>query len=202
MTDDELFNVIRRGVPGTAMPAFPFPDTTIWQISSYLRSLSTPAFLVPVAGDVQAGAEVYRRASCGSCHMIYGKGGYLGPDLTDVAASRTVKQLREAIVKPSDHPVDGFKGVSVLLTNGEKISGIAKNYSDYSIDILDPNGALHLLSISQVRETHFRDKSLMPDSYGHSLSARDLQNLIAFLSRQAVRPDARPDQKLSHREEH
>jgi len=33
-------------------------------------------------------------------------------------------------------------------------------------------------------------RSLMPDDYGRRLSARELQDLYAFLSRQAVRPRA------------
>lgn len=202
MTDDQLFNTIRRGVPGTAMPAFPLPDNTIWQIATFLRSLSTPAFLVPVAGDVTAGREVYRKSECASCHMIYGEGGFLGPDLTDVAAALTVKQLRQSIIKPSDRPVDGFTGVALILNNGDRISGVAKNYSDYSIDVLDSNGKLHLLDLSEVREIKFADKSLMLDTSAHALAEQDLQNLIAFLSRQTVRPGARPDQKQTDHREH
>lgn len=202
MTDDQLFNTIRRGIPGGGMPAFPLPDETIWQIVTYVRSLSTPAFLAPVAGDVQAGRAVYEKSKCASCHMIMGKRGFLGPDLTDVAASRTLKQLRQAIVAPAGTPFDGFNGVTVTLKNGERISGIGKNYSDYSIDILDATGKLHLLETAQLSDEQFATKSLMPDDYANTLSAQELQNLIAFLSRQTVRPDARPDQKVRTREEH
>lgn len=200
-TDDELFNVIRRGVPGTAMPAFPLPNNTIWQIAAFLRSLSTPAFLVPIAGDVDAGEAVYRKADCASCHMLYGRGGFLGPDLTDIAASRTVQQLRESILNPSNRPIGGFAGVAIKLHEGTHISGIAKNYSDYSVDVLDANGSLHLLSMAQVQDIKFAHKSLMPDNYAQALSQPEIQNLVAFLSRQVVRPDARPDQKMSNREE-
>lgn len=202
ITDDQLFNLIRRGIPGTAMPAFPLPDASIWQISAFLRSLSTPAFLVPVAGDIQAGEEVYRKAQCASCHMIYGHGGFLGPDLTDIASSRTVKQLRESIVNPTSRPVDGFSGVTLTLADGTTVSGVAKNYSDYAVDVLDAAGSLHLLSMAQVRQIKFAEKPLMPDTYSKSLSQTEIQNLIAFLSRQTTRPDARPDQKMNNPEEH
>ena len=202
MTDDQLFNTIRRGVPGGGMPAFPLPDNTIWQIVTFLRSLSTPAFFVPVPGDVKAGEAVYRKEQCSSCHMIFGHGGFLGPDLTDVAASRTVKQLREAITHPDEWPVDGFKSVTVTLKTGDRISGVAKNYSNYSIDVLEANGSLHLLDMSQVKDVRFAPKSLMPDKYGTSLSPEDMQNLIAFLSRQTVRPDALLNQKTAIEEVH
>jgi putative heme-binding domain-containing protein len=201
MTDDQLFNTIRRGVPGGGMPAFPLPDTNIWQIVTYLRSLSTPAFLVPIAGDPKAGAEIYRRQHCESCHMLNAQGGFLGPDLTDIAASLTVKQIRESLIHPNENPVNGFSGVTVTLNDGTRITGVAKNDSNYAIDILDASGALHLLDMSQVKDVQFAPKSLMP-SYAQTLSAADLQNLIAFLSRQTVRPDARIDQKIAAGEEH
>jgi putative heme-binding domain-containing protein len=202
MTDDQLFNTIRRGIPGGGMPAFPLPDDSIWQISAFLRSLSTPAFFIPVAGDVSAGRDVYRKMQCASCHKIAGQGGFLGPDLTDIAVSRTVKQLREGIVKPGDKLADGFAGVTVTLKNGERITGVAKNYSDYSIDVLDAAGSLHLLDRSQLRDVKFAAKSLMPDTYPSTLSDRDLQNLLAFLCRQTVRPDARLDRKTAAPEVH
>jgi putative heme-binding domain-containing protein len=182
------------------MPAFPLPENNIWQIATFLRSLSTPAFLVPVSGDVRAGADIYQKQNCSSCHMIYGHGGFLGPDLTDIAASRTVKQLRQSILKPADRPIQGFAGVTVTTKDGEHITGIAKNYSDYSIDILDANGHLHLLDTADLLSLDFSSQSLMP-SYSH-LSTQVIQDLLAFISRQTVRPDARPDQRMSHHEEH
>ncbi len=202
MTDDQLFNTIRHGIPGSAMPAFPLPDKTIRQISAFVRSLSTPAFLVPIAGDANAGRQIYEKEKCASCHMIVGHGGFLGPDLTDIAALRTVKQLRESIVSPKAMLTDGFAGVSVTLKNGERISGIAKNYSNYALDILDERGKLHLLRRSEVQDIQFATKPLMPDTYAHTLSADELQNLLAFLCRQAVRPEAKLDQSVSDHREH
>jgi putative heme-binding domain-containing protein len=183
------------------MPALPLPDNDIWEVVAFLRSLTTPAFFVPVQGDPEAGAEVYRRSKCGSCHMILGHGGFLGPDLTDLASSRTVKQLRQAVLNPGELTIDGFKGVTVVLRDGRRISGVAKNSSDYSMDVLDASGDLHLLETSDVRSTQFANKSLMPDNYSTTLSSAELNNLIAFLSRQAVRPDAKTGQRTAENAE-
>ena len=32
----------------------------------------------------QAGEQLYQKNNCAACHQIYGLGGYLGPDLTNV----------------------------------------------------------------------------------------------------------------------
>ena len=62
-TDDRLFDIVRRGVPGTEMtPADPLrvPDKDIWQILAYLRTLSAvPA--APPTGDAANGERALPR---------------------------------------------------------------------------------------------------------------------------------------------
>lgn len=40
----------------------------------------------PLTNDVQAGFEVFQANNCIACHQLYGLGGYMGPDLTNVAS--------------------------------------------------------------------------------------------------------------------
>jgi len=120
--------------------------------------------------------------------MIRGRGGFLGPDLTDIGALRTVPQLRESLLKPSARIADGYEGVTVTMRDGSKISGVARNANNYSMQILQKNGALRLLAMDDVREVEFRKSSLMPEDFGKRLPAADIANVLAFLSRQSVRP--------------
>src|SRR4051812_21033675 len=52
LNDQRLFGAIKSGVPGSDMPAFPIGDEKIWQIVSFLRSLSSPAIAANAPGDV------------------------------------------------------------------------------------------------------------------------------------------------------
>lgn len=193
MSDEQLFATIRHGIPGTDMPASPMPDSSVWEVAAFVRSLSLPAFLTPVKGNLEAGSELFfGKAQCSGCHMVRGKGGYIGPDLTNIAAMSTDKQLRESILDPSARITPGFTGVTVELKNGNHIQGVAKNNSNYSLQILDANGTLHLLNKQDLKEVEFRKKSIMPDNYGQRLSPEELENILSFLSRQVVRPDAKP----------
>jgi mono/diheme cytochrome c family protein len=46
--DGDLFHAIRAGITGTQMPAFArLSDTEVWQLVSYLRSLTVPASSTP-----------------------------------------------------------------------------------------------------------------------------------------------------------
>src|SRR6266571_2086434 len=97
----ELFLVIRDGIPNTEMPgAFRLPDAEIWRMVAYVQQLSRHGASDPVTGDAAVGAIVYQKNGCGQCHSIDGKGGFLGPDLTDIGARRAVRHLRESVLDP------------------------------------------------------------------------------------------------------
>jgi mono/diheme cytochrome c family protein len=57
---------------------------------------------------IAAGAKVYDASGCGGCHMINGKGGAAGPDLstTGADAKHTPKWLEVQVVNPKAHKAD------------------------------------------------------------------------------------------------
>jgi len=50
----------------------------------------------------KAGLKVYQVEGCSSCHMLSGRGGTAGPDLTTVAGRLTGPQIEQQILKPRD----------------------------------------------------------------------------------------------------
>jgi len=94
-----------------------------------------------------------------------------------------VESILESLKVPSALIEPGYAGVSVVTLDGRRISGILKNESNYSIQIQDAGGKFHLFSKTELKELVRRRKSLMPDP---SLSEPELQNLLAFLSRQSL----------------
>ena len=70
-SDEGLFKIIRRGIPGSEMPAFIAPRTSdreMWQMLAYLKTLATPASIDPPRGNAENGAKVFR-ALCAACHQ-------------------------------------------------------------------------------------------------------------------------------------
>ena len=47
--------------------------------------------------EVAAGSLVWRKHNCMACHQIYGLGGYLGPDLTNVLERRPAAYVRAVL---------------------------------------------------------------------------------------------------------
>jgi putative heme-binding domain-containing protein len=112
----------------------------------------------------------------------------MGPDLTNIG-SRPLAVIRDSILKRSKELyLLGNEGVTVLLKNGQTIEGVARNRSNYSLQVLDLEGNLHLISMSDVKELTISERSLMPADYGQRLSKQELEDLLAFLARQSVRP--------------
>ena len=195
-SNEELFTIIKNGIPGSDMPPSPLPEDQIWRLAAFVRNLNAPAYLQSATGGYEAGKAVYYgKGGCNKCHMIRGEGGFLGPDLTNIGVSSNMASLREAVFDPNKRFTDGFRPVIVTMKDGKKIQGVAKNNSNYSIQVLDNAGKLHLLDKKDVKEAFFREKTWMPADYGERLSEKEQNDLLAFLAKQAIRPPDRSSKK-------
>lgn len=193
--DSGVFNIIHNGIPGTLMPRFPLPDQNIWELVTFVRSLNSPAIAINVPGDRRKGEAVYfGKGGCEACHMIRGRGGYLGSDLTNIGSTLRLDDLRAAVESPSRGAPEGFRS-ALLATSGEKtllagsggktVRAIVKHRSNWSLEILDENGKLHLLSGEAMKQVTLLPESWMP-GYKEKLTSGEIQDLLAFLSRQSV----------------
>ena len=185
-TDQAIFDAINKGIPQTAMPPSGLPPTDIWKIVAYIRSLRATASDAFVEGDTEKGAEVFREKGCSRCHMIRGQGGILGPDLSNVGGERPLQFIRDSLTKPRLPIPRGYRPVEVITTGGRRISGVAKNDDNFSLQLLDDGGHLQLFTHDELRQVVYPEHSLMPSNYDKVLSPAEFQNLLAFLSRQVT----------------
>lgn len=191
-SDQTLFHYIHDGVSGTAMPAFALPDQKIREVAAFVRSLNAPADSVPVTGNAKEGGILFSgKGACAECHMIRGHGGFLGPDLSDIGAKRRLGEIREAIVNPAKLSTTGYRAVVLTDAPGHHLRAIVKQESDWSISVLDEHGKLHLLRGAEMRTVTSKDQQWMPVNYAQLFSESELQDLLAFLSKQSLAPPAR-----------
>lgn len=188
LDEQDLFQTIQKGVPGADMPATNLPDEQIWQLAAFVRALSAPAIESKLPGDPAAGEAIFRgKGACSSCHRILGRGGLLGPDLSNIGAQRPVDQLREAILEPDADGFRNYQGVTAVTRDGRTVSGVVRSRTNYSVVILDKSGKLHVLSTGELRDLKLSEHSPMP-SYKQRFSKEEIDNVIAYLSRLSVRP--------------
>ncbi len=196
--DAQLFSAVKNGVKGTLMPAFSLPDQQVWELVGFVRSLNAPASSVSVAGDAAAGEAVFfGKGGCSGCHMIRGHGGYLGPDLSNIGATRRISELRGAIVSPKEIPSEGYRPLLLKAADGRQLRAVAKHYSNWSIEALDEKGDLHLLRGPAMAAAVPQHKTWMPIDYQRRMTPTEIVDTIAFLSRQSVRPNSESDPPAS-----
>jgi cytochrome c oxidase cbb3-type subunit III len=187
-SDADLLRIIRDGIPTGGMPGFGALDEGAAQsLVRYLRMLQGKSGERIVAGDPAKGQAIFfEKGRCAECHVIEGKGGFLGSDLSGFAAARAEEEIREAITKPSRR---GRLGGSVVVTlrDGSKISGVVRNEDNFSLQLQTLDGGFRLLGKTEVADIARQPDSLMPSTYGSTLAPRELDDLIAFLARTAGR---------------
>jgi len=189
LDEEVIYKAVKNGIGGGGMPAANLPEGQLWQVVAYVRSLTTPAIEVDVAGNPQAGESLFwGKGGCSGCHRIKGRGGQLGPDLTNVAGVRPAPQIRESIVDPDANGAQNYRGAKVVLKNGRTLQGVARNRTNYSLQLQDAQGNLHLLSMADVSELTLTKGSPMPKDFAQKLAPEEIDNLVAFLCKQSLRP--------------
>src|SRR5437588_11280676 len=82
----DLRETIMKGIPDGGMPAFLLAQSDLDALIAFVGALRDPVAGHPADGDFSAGARFFTGSgTCIQCHMISGKGGSLGPDLTNLA---------------------------------------------------------------------------------------------------------------------
>jgi putative heme-binding domain-containing protein len=181
---EDLFDAIKHGIPGTLMPPTSMPDADVHAIVAYIRSLRATAFENPTPGDPAQGEKIFfGKAKCGDCHTVRGRGGILGPELTNTAAERSLAFLKDALTKPRPHPTRGYQSARVETVDGKKLSGVIKNENNFSVQLLDTNSQLHLLTRDEIRTMEHARESLMPSDYDKTLTEAEFRDLLAYLTR-------------------
>jgi alcohol dehydrogenase (cytochrome c) len=196
-------NVILKGIPQKGMPAFAIVEDEVAAIAAYVIRLRRPAAEMPASepmhGNAVAGERFFSgKGNCTSCHMIRGRGGILGPDLSaigrDLRPGQIEQILRDPGATPTAQPGRGSRGgtppyqaVTVKLRDGQVIRGIAKNESTFDIQLLSMDQQLHLLRKDQIAEIS-RERTLMPKV---ETSPEQLRDLVAYLSRLVPDPNAK-----------
>jgi len=187
--DEALYKIVQNGVPAAGMPPAGLKDDQTWQVVAFVRSLTAPAIENNIPGDAAAGEVLFwGKAGCGNCHTIRGKGGKLGPDLTNAGSTRSLPQLRQDILDPDAGGTGGYQGVTVVLRTGTKLQGVARNRTNYSLQLQDTQGQLHLLAMADIQEISLAKGSPMPKDYGTRLGKGEIDDIIAYLGRQSARP--------------
>jgi len=178
-----LFDVIRNGVRGTPMLRInpDVPDRLVWQIITYLDSLTSSPADVDLPGTPSAGQHLFAgKGNCASCHMVNGRGKRLGPDLSRIGERRTPDELENDLLHPSDEVEPRWWTVTITRDDGTVVEGLRLSEDTFTLRLIDKDEQLWSFSKGALR-SHEQDKtSTMPGVEG-ILSAGEIDDLVAYL---------------------
>ena len=179
--DAAMFRAIARGIPDSEMAGFWLTAGEIWQVVAYVRTLGRVAS-EEIAGDPANGAKLYAgKGGCSRCHTVRGRGGALGPDLSDIGARRSAAYLRDALVAPEAAVPNGFLQVQLVTRDRRRITGVRLNEDAFSIQIRDLAGDFRSFFKNELAELHRQPGKSPMQGYAAVFTASELNDVVAYL---------------------
>jgi cytochrome c oxidase cbb3-type subunit III len=179
--DDDIAEIIRTGIPGTAMPPNNFSDFQALTIVAFLRSIAAATAASTLGGDAGRGKAIYDgKGACATCHRIRGDGARTGPDLSDIGNRRLAGELQRALIETNAEAPEQNRHFRGVTKDGATISGTLLNEDKYSVQILDAKDRLVSIERRNLRESSIVEKGMMP-SYKDKLTSNELADLVSYL---------------------
>lgn len=178
---ENIESVVQNGRVEKGMPPFSFSAPELTSLVAFIHSQQDIAMSqngkrkgVDVSdlqtGNVEDGKKYFNGAGgCASCHSVTG-------DLSDIASRYQGLQLEERML----YPKDAKSIVAVTLPSGTVFKGTLAYRDEFTIALLDPGGAYHSWSVSNVKykvDTPVNAHVELFDKYTDD----DIHNLVAYL---------------------
>lgn len=129
-------------------------------------------------GDLHAGKAVYDR-TCSACHVLYGKGGKIGPDLTG-SNRADLDYILLNMLDPSGDIPEAYQLVTVTTNNGQLVAGTVADEDDQRL-VLNSIGLQRTILKSDIQNRSTSPYSMMPEGLLLSLPDKDVINLVKYL---------------------
>jgi PQQ-dependent dehydrogenase (methanol/ethanol family) len=191
--EGEIKAIIRSGTAG-GMPSFPFPDNQLDALATWLKGQNDVAVQAHPPEQVAAGqALFFGKAGCSACHMVRGRGGVNGPDLSALAVRSTPSEIEGYLDDPTAQmgtkslagcpgwafcPDTQWGVVDVRLKGGKRLRGFARNQGEHDLQLQTFDGQFRLLTDKDYVWFKREPKSYMPPLHATPDERRDL---LAYL---------------------
>jgi len=180
-SDESLFRVITKGVPGTPMTAFALSGREVSVLIGFLGSLRIQKAAEKLGGSATRGRQLFEASECGRCHAVSGSGGLVGPDLSQIGARRMAAQLTRSVLDPDAEVAPDYWSLRARTKAGHAVTGRRLNEDTDSFQLLDAAGRLRSLWKEELAEYQILRTSPMPSFQG-KLDRAGIDDLIAYLA--------------------
>jgi len=131
------------------------------------------------SGDPYVGKRLFNK-SCAKCHILFGAGGRIGPDLTSYKRDDTLRMLIN-VVNPGAEIREGFETYIVLTDDGRTATGFLYDQDNRVVVIRGADGQNITIPRENIEILRPQKKSLMPEGLLKDLTAQQVRDLFAYL---------------------
>jgi putative heme-binding domain-containing protein len=130
------------------------------------------------AANRSEGRAVFQK-SCANCHVLFGSGKTVGPDLTG-GNRRNLDYLLENLLDPSATVAADFRMTVFAMQDGRVISGVVVESTEKTLTVQTQTDRL-TIDRGDIDEQRASSLSLMPDGLFQNLSDDQVRDLIGYL---------------------
>ncbi len=127
----------------------------------------------------ERGRELFA-STCGTCHMMFGEGGQVGPELTGSNRSN-LDYILSNTLNPSGDVAENYKATVLTTQDGRTYLGNITNETERQISLRVIGQDDIQINKSDIQTQETTEKSLMPEGLLQSLPDQDVADLISYL---------------------
>lgn len=131
------------------------------------------------AADASRGRAVFQN-TCAACHVLYGEGGKVGPELTGANRANLDYILLNSVYPSLDVP-HAYRTVSVLTVDGRIVNGVLAEEDGTKIVLRTPEQPRVVIAKEDIDFRKISPQSMMPDGQLDAMKPQEVIDLVKYL---------------------
>ncbi|MBC8113342.1 MAG: FG-GAP repeat protein, partial [Candidatus Saccharimonas sp.] len=130
------------------------------------------------SADLSNGRRLYTK-TCSACHILFGEGGKIGPDITG-SNRANLDYILENVLDPSAIVGKDYRMTILALNDGRVVSGLILKETDSAVTVRTINDTV-VVAKTDIDERKLSELSLMPEGQLNQLTPNEQRDLIAYI---------------------
>jgi len=131
------------------------------------------------SADLGNGRRVFAK-TCGTCHVLFGEGAAVGPDITG-SNRADVDYVLENVLDPSATLAKEYRMTVIVTGDGRVVSGLLLDETESAVTLRTLNDTV-LVAKSDIASQELSNQSMMPEGLLAGLQPTEARDLIAYLA--------------------
>jgi putative heme-binding domain-containing protein len=174
--DAEIYRLLDRHV-GSVRPSRADKEMEMERVRALLDAKES--------NELARGRELFER-TCQRCHVLFGTGGTLGPELTGANRS-DLEYLLSNVIDPSGVVANEYRTTIARLLDGRLVTGVERARTASAVTLETETGRV-TLALDETEELELSPLSTMPEGLLDALGEDEVRALFAYLRSPAQAP--------------